>query len=225
MKQTFQGITINKKDLISLIQQTNGFLNPKIELEQYCIDAQSAVDIVFFAGVEFNDIKNKLVIDLGAGTGRLSVASAYLRASYVLSVDIDINALRILKENIIGLGLENIILPLCADVNHVEFAKLVMLKELRITTIENPPFGVQKKTADRFFLQKAFSFSDVVYSIHLANQKVHQFLTKFVKKFNWEVDYVFPYQLKLNRTYEFHKQKTKSVDVNIYRFKRKREGN
>ncbi|GAH46039.1 unnamed protein product, partial [marine sediment metagenome] len=215
MKLNFQGITINKKDLISLIQQTNGFLNPKIELEQYCIDAQSAVDIVFFAGVEFNDIKNKLVIDLGAGTGRLSIACAYLRASYVLSVDIDINALRILKENIIGLGLENIILPLCSDVNHVEFAKLVMLKELHITTIENPPFGVQKKTADRFFLQKAFSFSDVVYSIHLANQKVHQFLTKFIKKFNWEIDYVFPFQLKLNRTYEFHKQKTKFVDVNI----------
>jgi len=224
MKRTFQAITINKKDLISLIQQTNGFLNPKIELEQYCIDAQSAVDIVFFAGVEFNDIKNKLVIDLGAGTGRLSIACAYLRASYVLSVDIDINALRILKENIKGLGLEDIVLPLCSDVNRFEIVKQVLPNKMHITTIENPPFGVQKKTADRFFLQKAFSFSDVVYSIHLANQKVHQFLTKFIKKFNWEIDHVFPFQLKLKRTYEFHKQKTKSVDVNVYRFKRKGEG-
>ena len=127
MKQTFEWITINKKDLISLIQQTNGFLNPKIELEQYCIDAQSAVDIVFFAGVEFNDIKNKLVIDLGAGTGRLSIASAYLRASYVLSVDIDINALRILKENVKGLGLEDIVLPLCSDVNRFEIVNVSAL--------------------------------------------------------------------------------------------------
>lgn len=214
---------INKKDLISLIQQTDGFLNPKIELEQYCIDAQSAVDIVYFAGVEFNDIKNQLVIDLGTGTGRLSIACAYLRASYILSVDIDMNALKILKTNINNLGLETIILPICSDINYFEIVRQLLPKELHITTIENPPFGVQKKTADRYFLQKAFSFSDVVYSIHLANQKVHQFITSFIRKFNWEIDYVFPFQLKLDRTYEFHKQKTKSVDVNIYRFKRKEE--
>lgn len=214
---------INKKDLISLIQQTDGFLNPKIELEQYCIDAQSAVDIVYFAGVEFNDIKNQLVIDLGTGTGRLSITCAYLRASYILSVDIDMNALKILKTNINNLGLETIILPICSDINYFEIVRQLLPKELHITTIENPPFGVQKKTADRYFLKKAFSFSDVVYSIHLANQKVHQFITSFIRKFNWEIDYVFPFQLKLDRTYEFHKQKTKSVDVNIYRFKRKEE--
>lgn len=198
-------------------------MNPKIELEQYCIDAQSAVDIGYFAGVEFNDIKNQLIIDLGAGTGRLSITCAYLQASYVLSVDVDMKALRILKKNVSNLGLEAVILPICSDINHFEIVRRLFPKELHITTIENPPFGVQKKKADRFFLQKAFSFSDVVYSIHLANQEVHQFLMSFIKKFNWVIDYVFPFQLKLDRTYEFHKQKTKSVDVNIYRFKRKGE--
>lgn len=198
-------------------------MNPKIELEQYCIDAQSAVDIIYFAGVEFNDIKNQLIVDLGAGTGRLSIACAYLQASYILSVDIDLNALRILKTNISELGLENIILPLCSDVNHLEIVKNLFPNNLHITTIENPPFGVQKKTADRYFLQKAFTYSDVIYSIHLANQKVHNFLASHIKKFNWKIDYVFPYQLKLDRTYEFHKQKTKSVEVNIYRLIRKGE--
>jgi len=199
-------------------------LNPRIELEQYSIDAQSAVDIGYFAGVEFNDIKNHLIIDLGAGTGRLSITCAYLQASYILSVDIDINALGILKTNVSELGLDSIILPICSDVNHFNIVRKLLPKNLNITTIENPPFGVQRKTADRFFLQKAFSFSDVVYSIHLANQKVHHFLTTFIRKFDWKIDYVFPFQLKLDRTYEFHKQKTKSVDVNIYRFKRKEKG-
>jgi putative methylase len=199
-------------------------LDPKIELEQYCIDAQSAVDIVYFAGVEHNDIKNQLIIDLGAGTGRLSIACAYLQAAYILSVDIDMSALRILKTNIAELGLENIILPICSDVNHFDIVRELFPKNLQITSIENPPFGVQKKTADRYFLQKAFSFSDVVYSIHLANKKVHNFLISFIKKFNWKIDYVFPFQLRLDRTYKFHKQKTKTVDVNIYRFKRKGEG-
>jgi putative methylase len=161
------------------------------------------------------------VIDLGAGTGRLSIASAYLRASYVISVDIDMSALRILKDNIRELGLDHIVLPICSDVNNFDIGRKALPKDLQITTIENPPFGVQKKSADRYFLQKAFSFSDVVYSIHLANQKVHRFLESFVKKYNWKIDYVFPFAIKLERTYEFHKQKTKSVNVNIYRLKRK----
>ncbi|MFX0075529.1 MAG: METTL5 family protein [Candidatus Hermodarchaeota archaeon] len=217
-------MAIKKKDLVSLIQQTKGFLKPKIELEQYCIDSLSAVDIAYFAGVENNDIKNKLVIDLGAGTGRLSIACAYLGVSYVISVDIDMSALRILKANVHMLDLDHIILPVCSDVNYFDISREVLHKDLQITTIENPPFGVQSRTADRYFLQKAFSFSDVVYSIHLANEKVHSFLSRFIKKFNWKIDYVFPFQLKLDRVYEFHTKKTKLVDVDIYRFKRKEEG-
>ena len=211
-----------RQDLISLLQQTEGFSNPNIKLEQYCIDAESAVDIVFFAGVEFNDIKNRLILDLGAGTGRLSIASAYLQANYVLSVDIDFCALKVLKRNINKYGLESVISPICSDINYLELFRNVNPEDFHITTIMNPPFGVQKKTADRFFLAKAFNISHVVYSIHLANPNVHQFILTYIKKYNWEIDYVFPYQLNLDKTYEFHKQKTKSINVNIYRFKRKR---
>ncbi len=209
--------------MISLLQQTEGFSNPNIKLEQYCIDAKSAVDIVYFAGVENSDIKNRLILDLGAGTGRLSIACAYLQANNVLSVDIDFSALKILKNNINKYGLESIISPICSDINHFELFRNANPENFYITTIMNPPFGVQKKTADRYFLAKAFSISHVVYSIHLANPNVHQFISTYIKKYKWAIDYVFPYHLKLNKTYEFHKQKTKSINVNIYRFKRKME--
>ncbi|MBY9020808.1 MAG: methyltransferase [Candidatus Lokiarchaeota archaeon] len=207
--------------MISLLQQTEGFSNPNIKLEQYCIDAESAVDIVYFAGVEFNDIKNRLIFDLGAGTGRLSIACAYLQAKSILSVDIDFNALKILNKNIRKFSLESVVSPICSDINHLELFQKINLEGFHITTIMNPPFGVQRKKADRSFLAKAFSISHVVYSIHLANPNVHQFISTYIKKFNWRIDYVFPYQLKLNKTYYFHKQKTKSIKVNIYRFKRK----
>lgn len=82
----------------------------------------------------------------------------------------------------------------------------------------NPPFGVQKSRADRSFLIKAFEFSGVVYSIHLANRKVHNFIVKFIKNLDWQIDYYFPFKLKLEKTFEFHNQKTKNIDVNIYRF-------
>jgi putative methylase len=209
---------INKKQLISIIQNTESFTKPKIELEQYCIDAISAVDIIYFAGFEFNDIKNNFIIDLGSGTGRLSIASALLKASYVLSVDIDYSALKILKKNISELELENVILPLCSDVKCLEISKEPFLDNLKITTIMNPPFGVQKRRADRAFLEKAFLISDVVYSIHLSGEKVFDFISNFCKKYNWHVHNFFPYKMLLERSFQFHTKKVKSIDVNIFRF-------
>jgi putative methylase len=157
-------------------------------------------------------------LDLGAGTGRLSIASAYLQANYVLSVDIDFSALKILKRNISKYSLESIIFPICSDINHLELFREVIPEGFHITTIMNPPFGVQKKTVDRFFLQKAFAFSNVVYSIHLANEKVHNFISKFVSSKNWNINYVLPFNLVLERSFPFHTKKTKKVAVNVYRF-------
>lgn len=212
---------INKKQLVSVIENTETFIKPKIELEQYCINAQSAVDIIFFAGFEFDDIRNNLVFDLGAGTGRLSIASAFMKAHIVISIDVDWNALLILKRNLKALELEQIIFPVCTDMNIFEIKRSLLPSNMKITTIMNPPFGVQRKTADRIFLEKAFMFSDVVYSIHLASDKSHRFITNFIKKFDWNIDYVFPYKIILEKTFQFHTQKKKEIDVNIYRFIKK----
>ncbi len=209
---------LSKKELVSIIQNTESFSNPKIELEQYCIDANCAVDLIYYAGFEHNDINNAFIIDLGAGTGRLSIASAFFRASYVLSVDIDISALEILKRNSIDLNLDQVIFPICADIGYFEISREHLPEDMKITTIMNPPFGVQTEFADRSFLDKSFKFSDVVYSIHLENPKVHKFISNYIKKFNWKIDNVLPFNMILERTFPFHKQKTKILNIFVYRF-------
>jgi putative methylase len=85
----------------------------------------------------------------------------------------------------------------------------------------NPPFGVQTKFADRIFLDKAFNFSDVVYSIHLANPKIKKFITNYVGNFNWKVDNVQPFPMLLERSFPFHTKKTKKINVDVYRFIKK----
>jgi len=212
---------LNKKELISIIQNTETFTCPIIELEQYSVNASCAVDIIYYAGFEFNDINQAFVYDLGAGTGRLSIASAFFNASYVLSVDIDINALKILKKNVHSLELDNIIFPLCADIEFFEISQRAFLKKVKVTTIMNPPFGVQTKFADRIFLKKAFKFSDIVYSIHLANKKVFDFISTYTNKLGWKIDNVFPFNMILEKTFPFQTQKTKKIDVHIYRFIKK----
>ncbi|MBA7706913.1 hypothetical protein ES703_115772 [subsurface metagenome] len=82
----------------------------------------------------------------------------------------------------------------------------------------NPPFGVKKRTADRIFLERAFAFSNIVYSIHLANKGVHNFISNFIRKYNWKIDYVLPFNMILERSFQFHEQKKKKINVNLYRF-------
>jgi putative methylase len=129
--------------------------------------------------------------------------------------------LKILKKNIEALDLSNIIFPVCSEIGHFEINRSLLPEGQKITTIMNPPFGVQKKKADRIFIRKAFSFSSVIYSIHLANKKVNNFIQSYISKYNWKIDYLFPLRLALERTYSFHTKKVKKIEVNIYRFTKK----
>jgi len=210
-------MTIKKKDLISMIQSTASFSNPKIDLEQYCIDAISAVDIVYFAGFEFNDIYDSLIIDLGTGTGRLSLASNFFNPVKVIGIDLDWQAIQIFKKNISALKLYNNVYPICMNVSDFSLNKDFLFPEVQVTTIMNPPFGVQRKAADRAFLTSAFAFSDVIYSIHLDHQEVFKFISNFVNKNGWEISYSFPFQMRLERSFPFHSKKMKEINVRIYR--------
>jgi putative methylase len=210
-------IAIKKKNLISIIQETASFSNPKIGLEQYCIDAISAVDIAYFAGFEFDDIHENLIIDLGTGTGRLSLASSFFNPIKVIGIDLDWSAIQIFKKNILQLKLQRIIYPICMDVSNLSFNTDLFRDNLQVTTIMNPPFGVQRKRADRAFLMSAFTYSKVIYSIHLDHQDVFKFISKFVEKNGWAIDYSFPFQMRLERSFPFHSKKMKEINVRIYR--------
>jgi putative methylase len=217
----YQAIIIKKKELVALIDKTSTFLNPRVDLEQYCIDAVSATDFIYFAGVEFNDIQNKIVLDLGTGTGRLSLLSIFLGSKYTLSIDVDLGALLLFRKNARKFNLIPSTHPIHAEISTIEFNPKLLYNSKIITTVMNPPFGVQKKFADRVFLQKAFEYSTVVYSIHLLNKKVNRFLEKFSAERHWKIDQAFPYNLTLEKSFPFHAQKTKRIEVMIYRFTKK----
>ncbi|MGM0468795.1 MAG: METTL5 family protein [Promethearchaeati archaeon] len=163
---------------------------------------------------------NKLIFDLGAGTGRLSLSSTFFSPIRIISVDIDDSALKILKQNAIHLQVEKNILPLCTDVRNLQFTPKFLSSSPKITTIMNPPFGVQNPGADRPFLETAFSISDIIYSIHLAHENVHKFIRNFARKNGWHIDYTLPYNMVLEKSFEFHEKKRKHIDVNLYRFKK-----
>ena len=90
---------LRKLDLEIFLSRTKPHPSPKIRLEQYTIPVETAASILFLVANVFNDVKDKEVLDLGCGTGRLALGAAYLGARNATGVDIDREALKTAIQN------------------------------------------------------------------------------------------------------------------------------
>jgi len=196
-----------KKELAIALSKLKGFKNPKVWLEQYRTPGNAASELLWLA-YSLGDIEGKVVADLGAGTGVLSYGALLLGAKEVICVEVDKEAVDVLIEN---LGeFKGKFKVFIGDVS--EFNSRVDI------VIMNPPFGSQRKHADRPFLLKAFEISDIVYSIHLAKPEVR----RFIEKFSWEHGFVVTHRLttkiEIPLQFFFHRKKLERITVDIYRF-------
>jgi len=148
---------MKKKDLEILLQRVKPFQSPKADLEQYVTPATIAADVLYSAYVQ-GDIADKKVLDLGCGTGMLAIGAWMLGAKEVVGVDIDGPALQVAEQNAHELASEVRLLQM----------NVQELQERADTVIMNPPFGAQRRHADRPFLEKALELASVSYSLHLA---------------------------------------------------------
>ncbi len=191
-----------KKEIEISLEKLKGFSNPKIKLEQYVTPANLAAFVVTTAKV-FGDLNT--VADLGCGTGVIAIGAALL-GSYAFGVDIDLEALKIAKENAKMLEVEVDFVN--ADIKNLKIKR-------RVTTIMNPPFGIQRKHADRPFLEKAFEISSVIYTIHSAGSE--KFIKKLAMDSGFEVTHVWKFSIPLKRTYSFHEKAFKYIPVEVFR--------
>ncbi|MDK2876114.1 MAG: putative methylase [Archaeoglobaceae archaeon] len=194
-----------KKRLEIALESLEGFRNPKIELEQYVTPANLAGFILTNADL-FGDLKT--VIDLGCGTGILAIGSAILGA-YAIGVEIDRDALSIGRFNAEKLGVS--VDFIACDVRDFKLKK-------RATVIMNPPFGIQRRHADRPFLEKAFEIANVIYSIHSAESEF--FVRKRAEENGFNVTHVWKFMIPLKRTYSFHEKAFKYIPVEVFRIER-----
>lgn len=197
---------MKKKQLEIFLQQTPKFINPKENLEQYQTPAVIAADLLFFA-YQHHDIQNKIVVDLGCGTGILSFGAAVLNARKVIGIDIDEKSISIAKEFAKDKRLS--ITFLQKDISSVD--------ALADTVIMNPPFGAQKTNlhADQIFLKKGLTTASVIYSLHLS--KTVPFLTRFLQKNKASIDTVLEGSFPLKAQFKFHKKLVENVSVSILR--------
>jgi putative methylase len=191
-----KAIIMKKKELEILLQKIPSFEKPIPNLEQYITSANIASDIIFYA-YQFGDIKNKIIIDLGCGTGIFSVGTYLTGAKKVIGIDIDENAISIARE----FSKNN-----KYDITFINQDVTEVVNKCD-TVFMNPPFGAQKGNlkADRKFIEKGFEISSVIYSIHLTNTL--PFITKLVSVLGGEINYSKEYIYSIKHSFNFHKKK------------------
>ncbi len=193
---------LKKKDLEIFLSQLRDFRNPKEELEQWSTPPEIA-SIILFTAYSNGDIYDKVVADLGSGTGILSIGAALLGAKKVIGIEKDPEAHKIALENleITKQFFDHVeVVFLCIDVK--DFSERVD------TVIMNPPFGLERGTrhADLIFLKKAFEIADKVYSLHHSSEKSRRFLHKTAKEYGFRAYLLDTFSFPLKAKSEKHRK-------------------
>lgn len=202
---------VTKSELGKVLSKLKGFDNPEVRLEQYITPGEIASDFLWFAYMQ-NDIKRKIIADLGCGTGILGIGALLLGVKKVYFVDKSLDALELTKKNFNSLKLDKKkAVFVCEDI-----------KEFNVkvdTVIENPPFGIKKEHADREFLEKAIKLSNKIYSFHKIESE--EFIKKFSDDNKFGSKLVFVFNFPLGLTMKFHTKPVKKIKVGVWRLERK----
>ncbi len=209
MERIAQKRLVRRLDLERALQQVEPHQSPKAYLEQYTIPPRVASEVLFLAAYVNDDVIGRIVVDLGCGTGRLVIGAAFLGAANTIGVDIDNETVRIAEKSAEKLGLKAKTNWVIGDING--------LRGRFDTVLQNPPFGVQKRNADRKFLLKALELAPRIYSLHKGGESNRAFIKKFIEGHGGKVTGIFPMKLNIPRLFKFHTERKHEVEVDLYR--------
>jgi putative methylase len=199
---------VRKRDLERTLSEIEANPHPKVYLEQYTTPSNVAAETLYLASYVYDDIIEKTVIELGCGTGRLAIGAALLGAKEVFGIDLDADAVRIAKRNAEQLGFKENTHWIVGDIDAVT--------GYFDTVLQNPPFGVQRKRADRRFISKSLELSGTVYSFHKSGLSNREFIKRFIEEHGGKVSKIFPVSMEIPRMFKFHTKKKQSTQVDLY---------
>ena len=200
----------SRRGLARQLAALAGFDSPDASLEQYPTPADLAAHLVHLADLH-GDLADRVVLDLGAGTGILALGAAIRDPARVVGIERDWAALAIARRNTHDLAPpvdpdwvqgDATRPPVCAD---------------DTTVLMNPPFGAQdgQKHADRAFLEAASRVGSVSYSVHNAGSR--GFLNAFVRDAGAALTHAFAAEIPLKRSHPWHETDEEAIEVVVVR--------
>ncbi|MDG6220115.1 MAG: METTL5 family protein [Candidatus Thermoplasmatota archaeon] len=194
---------MKKKELEMLLQRAPPIPEPVAALEQISTPGSVAADMLYRA-YAMGDIAEKCVADLGAGTGTFAVGAALLGASRVLALEISEKLVELGRGFCASMGVE-------VEWQHMDVS---CFSEKVDTVLMNPPFGAQKKHADRPFLDAAIGCSMTIYTLCL--EASEEFVCNYGGE-AWCGEVITTYKFPVPYAHPFHRKERKMFEVSLIR--------
>ena len=200
----------SRRSIARRLETVRDFERPTPALEQYLTPPEIAAHVCHLASLQ-GDLTERVVLDLGAGTGMLALGASLSGAARVLAVEIDRDALSIAREN------ERLVDPpipiewIRGDVTNLP------VRLGGATVLSNPPFGAQRgnRHLDRRFLEVTSDVAAVSYTIH--NEGSQAFVEAFAADHGGEITHAFRAPIPVEHRFEFHSSERKTIDAEIFR--------
>ena len=192
---------MRRSELVRTIESLAGPERPRAELEQVVTPAEAAADLLL-AAERWDGLAGRSVLDLGAGTGRLAIGAALLGARPVVAVEVDARLAAVARTHARAAGVE-------VEVVAAEVASWSRPAEV---VVMNPPFGAQRRGADRPFWDRAFALaSRSVHAFALADSR--SFIARRAVARAAEILETRPVAWRLPRTFPHHRRRAVSLSV------------
>lgn len=204
---------MRKRHLEMALSRMDDLEEPDPGLEQYRTPPGIVADILWMA-LENGDIIEKSIIEPGCGGAPFALGALMMGASKATGIDIDERSIHLAVSNrnrLIGDGL------LTKDDDAIFIVDDIASSALKIETADtvfmNPPFGAQKKHADRPFIDAACRLGRSLYCIH--NGGTEDFVAKTYKNKGFEIADIRRTSMEIPHMFHFHEKERSSIEVLI----------
>ena len=185
------------------------FQDPSFELEQYATPARIAAEWIWSMALK-SEVAGKIILDAACGPGILGIGLLLLGAKKIYFLDKDPKIMQICIDNYNQLKKEY-------EIGQAEFVigDVSLFDQDVDLVVQNPPFGTKEKHIDKLFLEKAFSITTIVYSMHKYSTK--KFVEAISQDYNFKITDLWRFEFPIKATFKFHQKPVKNVDVGLWR--------
>jgi putative methylase len=195
---------VRRSELVRHLEQVPAFVRPRPDLEQVVTPSEAAAELLETAH-RHDGLEGQVVTDLGCGTGRLAIGAALLGAAEVVGVDSDASAVELARTAARGAGVS------------VEFvvADVTTWDRPSDLVVMNPPFGAQRRHADRPFWDAALPLARrSVYAFALAGSRT--FIARRAVARGARIVETHPVAWTLARTFPHHTRARVALPVDLW---------